>query len=124
MTRTVLKIFSIGKVVILHPDLALLSKRMFFLIICTQCVQGGFLFCRESFGSRDIEAFIGTIAAEGTHQLGALHSPQLDGAIISTTGDQAAIGTHLHCMNGILMALKDVQDLPMVHVPPAHGSIV
>jgi hypothetical protein len=100
------------------------SAWRFDFIIGTQGVQGRFLFGCEPLYPSDIEAFIGAVTAQGPYQLSALHSPQFDGAVNATTGDQTAIGAHLHGMDGVLVGLTELQELPSIHIPPAYDSII
>src|SRR5690242_3045077 len=97
--------------------------KMVRALIGPQSEQRGDLGLGQPFDIRNIEAFIGAVAAQSPYEFGGLKIPDPDRAIIATTGGQAPIRTHLDCMDGILVTLTDVQELPRVHLPPAQASI-
>src|SRR2546422_195377 len=69
------------------------SLNTHLLLESPQRKQRGFLGWSESLCSGNIESFVGSVALQGTYQLGALQVPHLDGTILTATGQQRA-GTY------------------------------
>src|SRR5205823_10284309 len=90
---------------------------------CPQRAQRCFLHLGHSPEPCDIEPFIGPVASQRPHQLGALDVPHLDGTILPATDQQTAIGANFERMASSLMSLAHRQTLPTMFLPTSLGSI-
>src|SRR6266700_952859 len=90
---------------------------------CPQRAQRCFLHLGHPPEPCDNEPFIGPVASQRPHQLGALDVPHLDGTILPATDQQTAIGANFERMDSSLMSLAHRQTLPTLCLPPAQGPI-
>src|SRR5258708_18577825 len=93
------------------------------LLKSPQRKQRGFLGWGESLRPGDIQPFVGAVALQGAHQLSALHVPQLDSTILTTTGEHLPIGAELDAVDRSLMRLNPRHACPTLYLPPAQLSI-
>src|SRR5215469_2359310 len=89
----------------------------------SQCTQRRLLRLGEPSDLRDIEPLIESVTPQYPQLLAALEVPQLNGIVITTTGQYLSIGTHAERLDCPLMPLLHPQALPTLHVPPAQHTI-
>ena len=94
------------------------------LLESSQCKERGFLGRGKSLCPGNIESFVGSVALQRAHQLGALQVPHLDRPILTTTGEQLTIGADLEGVDSSLMRLSHRQALSALRLPPAQTSII
>src|SRR5579859_5797769 len=88
-----------------------------------QGAQGGDLGLGQSSDARDSEALVGPVTAQRVHMLATLELPDVDGSVISTTGQQLPIGTLPEREDRSLMGCSHPQAFSALYIPPAQYPI-
>src|SRR5256885_13553844 len=73
--------------------------------------------------ARDIQSLVGAVAAQRAERLTTLQVPECNDPVIATTGQCAAIGTHLERLHHPPMRFLHPHALPTLHLPPAQPAI-
>src|SRR5213076_1468121 len=88
-----------------------------------QGTQGGDLGLGQSSDARDSEALVGPVTAQRAHMLATFELPEVDGSVISTTGQQLPIGTLPEREDRSLMCCSHPQAFSALYIPPAQYPI-
>src|SRR5579862_1501637 len=88
----------------------------------SQRVQRCLLCLGHAPGSRNIEPLVGPVSPQHTQVLAAFHVPDVDRAIVSTTGERAPIWTHLERLNGPLVRPSPQDTHVSLEVPPTQHA--
>src|SRR6266496_1876614 len=90
---------------------------------CPQRSERSQLGLGQALSPCDIEALVGSVAAQCAAMLTALQVPERDSPVVPATGQRAAIGTHLERLHHPLMRFLHPHALPALHIPPAQPAI-
>src|SRR2546428_612224 len=72
----------------------------------------------QSSDSSDIQALVRPVASQRAEMLATVQVPERDDPVLPTTGQSAAIGTHLERLHRPLMRSSHPHALPARHLPP------
>jgi hypothetical protein len=89
----------------------------------SQRVQGGDLGLGQSSDTRDIEPFVGPVAAQRAQMLATLEVPDVDSPVIAATGEPLAIGAASQRADRPRMRFAHPDTLPALYVPPAQPAV-
>src|SRR5712692_4130689 len=90
---------------------------------CPQGAQRGLLRLGQAPDACDIEPLVGPVASQRAERLATLQVPERNDSVIPTTGQNAAIGTHLERLDRPLMSFSHPHALPALPLPPAHPAV-
>src|SRR5438046_521103 len=90
---------------------------------CPQRSERSQLRLGQAPDARDIQSLVGAVAAQRAERLTTLQVPECNDPVIATTGQCAAIGTHLERLHHPPMRFLHPHALPTLHLPPAQPAI-